>query len=136
VAIVRGDDFCEDRDIRHIDFMKADTEGADLDVLCGFLRMLSTEDIDVVQVEAGMYAGSPRHVPFHRFTGYLEPMGYHLFRIYGPMRDFRGMPVFARCDLVFISDAVVQGNPRSVVSPVDLGAATRTVSGHCYARAA
>jgi len=41
---------------------------------------LSTEDIDVVQVEAGMYAGSPRHVPFHRFTGYLEPMGYHLVR--------------------------------------------------------
>src|SRR4051794_884855 len=108
VQIVRGDDFCAAHDIEHIDFLKVDTEGFDLDVLCGFQKMLATEDIDVLQVEAGVYAGSPRHVPLRRFTGYLEPMGYHLFGIYGAARDFRRLPVLARCDLVFISDAVVQ----------------------------
>ncbi len=53
VALVRGDDFCEDNGIDHIDFMKIDTEGHEHLALKGFSRMLAQRKIDVIQFEYG-----------------------------------------------------------------------------------
>jgi FkbM family methyltransferase len=107
VQILAGDEFCESHGIPRINFLKIDTEGHDLDVLRGFQKMLGEERIDLLQVEAGMTAGNNLHVPLDRFQGYLEPMGYSLFRIY-EQKGWRkvGGPVLGFANPVFVSESV------------------------------
>jgi len=111
VEILAGDDFCETREISRISFLKIDTEGHDLDVLRGFQRMLGEERLDLIQVEAGMTAGNTLHVPLARFQGYLEPMGYSLFRIY-EQKGWRkvGGPVLGFANPVFVSKSVTDAH--------------------------
>ncbi|OEJ64165.1 hypothetical protein BEN30_17005 [Magnetovibrio blakemorei] len=48
---VRGDVFCSDLGINHIDFLKVDTEGHDFHVVSGFGDMIKNKEIDVIQFE-------------------------------------------------------------------------------------
>lgn len=47
------DQFCREHKIDHIDFLKIDTEGHELEVLKGASSMLSEKKIDVIQFEFG-----------------------------------------------------------------------------------
>lgn len=49
--MIRGDEFCQENGIDHIDFLKIDTEGHDLNVLRGFGGMLTSGAISVIQFE-------------------------------------------------------------------------------------
>lgn len=53
ITVLRGDDFCADHSIDHIDFMKIDTEGYECSVIKGFVNMLRRRKIDVIQFEYG-----------------------------------------------------------------------------------
>jgi FkbM family methyltransferase len=110
VSIITGDEFCATNDIAHVDFLKIDTVGHDLDVLLGFHHMLGDNAIDVLQVEAGTYIENRRQVPLERLRGFLEPLGYHLFGIYGQARGFEGLPVLSRVDAVFASTPALEHN--------------------------
>jgi FkbM family methyltransferase len=110
VRVVAGDEFCATHSIEYIDFLKVDAVGFDLEVIRGFHGLLGRGGIDVVQVEAGIYPNHPRQVPLERFRGYLEPLGFHLFGIYGQARGHRGAPVLSRIDAVFISQAAIERN--------------------------
>jgi FkbM family methyltransferase len=109
VAVVTGDAFCEENEVERIGFLKIDTVGHDLQVLRGFHHMLGGELVDVLQVEAAMYRDSTR-VPLERLRGYLEPLGYQVFGIYGQARGHAGMPVLTRMDVVFVSPATIERN--------------------------
>lgn len=112
VAVQRGDLFCEEKAIRHINLLKIDTEGFDLEVVVGFAQMLRNHAIDFVQVEVGMNPTNKRHVPFERFVGYLGALGYHLFRLYDQVLELDGRPMLRRSNPVFVSETIVNG-PRS-----------------------
>jgi hypothetical protein len=45
------DNFCKTNGIDHIDFLKIDTEGNELNILKGARKLLETENIDVIQFE-------------------------------------------------------------------------------------
>jgi len=75
--------------------------------------MLADLAIDVVQVEASMRRVPSRELSLQDFTGYLGPMGYHLFGLYAMQRSYRGMPVLGRIDPVFISTPVMESNIRT-----------------------
>ena len=53
VPVERGDDYCREHGITHVDFLKIDAEGSDHRVLRGFERMLRTGAIGMVQFEYG-----------------------------------------------------------------------------------
>jgi FkbM family methyltransferase len=110
VEVVTGDAFCAEAGIEHVDFLKVDAVGQDLEVLRGFHGLLGDGEIDVVQVEASMYSGAQRQIPLERFRGYLEPLGYHVFGIYSPRYGHRGLPVLARADVVFLSPATLEAH--------------------------
>jgi FkbM family methyltransferase len=110
VPIARGDTFCDERGIERIDYLKIDTEGHDLQVLRGFQKMLSDFKVDLVEIEAGMNARNTKHVPLERFKGYLEPMGYFIFRLYEQAPEFRGVPNLRRCNVVFMSNPTIEAN--------------------------
>lgn len=91
VEIVRLDTFCLARGIDHIHFLKADVEGAELDVLRGAGRLLEEERIDAIQFEFGEGHLAARTF-FRDFFSLLNPT-YQLYRIlpHGlyPLRGYR-----------------------------------------------
>jgi FkbM family methyltransferase len=98
------DGFCHDHNIGHIDFLKIDTEGHDLEVLKGATRLLQSARVSAIQVEAGMNPGNDWHVPMEALKGFLESMGYYLFAIYEQVEEWpTGKPHLRRSNLVFIA---------------------------------
>lgn len=76
------DQFCFDNYIYHIDLLKIDVEGAELDVLKGSVKMLSDKKITFLQVE---YGGT---YPDAGITGlqviqYLNELGYNVYELVG-----------------------------------------------------
>ncbi len=53
VPTITLDAFCSQNGINHIDLLKIDTEGAELDILHGASSLLSSKSIDVIQFEYG-----------------------------------------------------------------------------------
>lgn len=96
---------CQDLGIQHIDFLKVDTEGADLEVLMGAEQMLARRAIGVIQVEVGVDPDNHKHVPLEACKPKVEEFGYRLFGIYEQVRDFpHGRWHLRRCNAVFISN--------------------------------
>jgi Methyltransferase FkbM domain len=92
-----------DLNIAHVDFMKIDTEGHDLEVLFGFEPVL--DQVDFIQVEAGMNPYNTTHVAFGKLDGMLQESGFYLFLILDQKMEWkrRGRPVLRRCNPVFIN---------------------------------
>jgi FkbM family methyltransferase len=110
VQVLDGDTYCDENGIDRIGYLKVRTVGHDLQVLRGFHRMLGSGVIDIVQVEAGIYSEARRYVSLERFRGYLGALGYELFGLYSASRSFKGRPVLARVDAVFMSPEILQAN--------------------------
>lgn len=66
------DQYCEDNGVRHVDMLKIDVEGAELDVLVGADRLLREQRIRLVTFEFGQTTFDMGHTPdeiiayFHR----------------------------------------------------------------------
>jgi FkbM family methyltransferase len=82
IAIETIDRFCRAQGVEHIDLLKSDTEGYDLEVLRGAEDYLERGKVTFVLVEAGFYK---RHSPV-TFLGdlhdYLDTKGYQLLDLY------------------------------------------------------
>lgn len=104
VAVRAGDDYCRDRAIDRISFLKVDTEGHDFEVLQGFSRMIAEARIDFLQVEVGMNPANQRHVPLRRFADWLEPQGYYVFGVHDQVQERTGRVMMRRANVVFVGD--------------------------------
>jgi FkbM family methyltransferase len=97
------DRFCSESGIEEIGLLKIDTEGYDMRVLMGARGLLEKKGIRIIVVEAGMYAGNERHVPFMDLCRYLENFDFVLFGIYDQCREWvKDLPYLRRADLAFI----------------------------------
>jgi FkbM family methyltransferase len=76
------DDYCMGSGIAHIDILKIDTQGYDLEVLRGAGQMLRDRKIDLIYLEvifSRMYRGSPR---FDELYAFLADNGMGLVSFY------------------------------------------------------
>jgi len=73
------DSFCKEYGIKHINYLKIDTEGYDLNVLKGADRLYSNKAVDFIEVEAGMNPRNKYHVSFIDLKSFLEAKGYLMF---------------------------------------------------------
>jgi len=74
------DGFCVDQDLKKIDFLKIDTEGAEYDVLLGADHMLSNHRITKIQFEYGAcYLDSG--YTLRQIYNYLTNFGYFIYKI-------------------------------------------------------
>jgi hypothetical protein len=113
VALETLDGFASRHGVEHIDLLKIDTEGHDLEVLKGAAGMLDRNAISIIQVEAGMNSRNTLHVPLEEFRSYLEPRGFFLFRIYDQVAEWPTRePNLRRTNPVFISSEVIERNRR------------------------
>lgn len=92
IKTIRGDSFCIEAGIQHIDFLKIDTEGHELAVLKGFEQMLLEKKIDFIQFEYGGCWIDARVLLKDAFD-YLLPQGYILVKIHP-----KGIEVFEHYD--------------------------------------
>jgi FkbM family methyltransferase len=100
--VMRGDDYCVKHGIGHIDYLKIDVEGFDMNVLNGFTGMLSRGNIDFVQVEASMAHDNKDHTYIGAFAALLEHYNFRLFRVIN--QASRQIPYLTRADIVFINE--------------------------------
>ncbi|MBA3010205.1 MAG: FkbM family methyltransferase [Proteobacteria bacterium] len=108
VKILTIEEFCKVREIGHIGYLKIDVEGRDLDVLKGAEKMLIEQNIDFVEVEAGMNPQNERHVPFGTLKAYLERHNYLIFGIYEQFNEWPTKePHLRRVNAVFISQKMI-----------------------------
>jgi FkbM family methyltransferase len=76
------DDYCNRAGIGHIDILKSDTQGYDLEVLRGASKLLRDKRIDLIYLEvifSKMYHGSPR---FDEVYAFLADYGMTLVSFY------------------------------------------------------
>jgi FkbM family methyltransferase len=86
VQLTTLDAFCADRSIPHIDILKLDVQGAELDVLAGAAGLMGRHAIDLVYMEMIV---APTYVGQHDLHAYLSlfrDRGYVLFDFYNPVR--------------------------------------------------
>jgi FkbM family methyltransferase len=86
--VMRGDDYCRQDGISHIDMLKIDTEGGDYDVLRGFEDMLSRRAVDVIQFEYGLWSIWTKHLLIDHHA-LLANFGYLVGKVFPTYVDFR-----------------------------------------------
>ena len=96
-------DMAQELNIAHIDLLKIDTEGTDLNVLKGASALLKERRIRFVQVEVGMNPTNYRHVDLQRVREFMEPMGYMLFSLYGQHLEWSGEQRLRFANAVFVA---------------------------------
>lgn len=99
VAITTVDDFCAERAITHLDFLKIDSQGYDLRILQGARKHLAERRISFIVVEmlfAPLYSGQAY---FHEIYGFLTGSGYQLVGLYAIQRSPAGDILW--CDALF-----------------------------------
>src|SRR5262245_37199465 len=100
VAVDTLDSYCLAHGINHIDALKIDTQGYDLEVLKGAEGLLSQHRITAILLEINfipMYAGQPRFVDIH---GFLTSRDYQLVDLYNHTRP---RDYIAWCDACYVS---------------------------------
>jgi len=110
VPMMSGDQVCAEHDIDHLDFLKIDAEGHDVEVLAGFSTMLRDQHIEYVQVEVSLSPRNLVHASFAQVSGYMTSFDYGLLGLYGlkrrmPRLGTRRGALFG--DAVFVRDEVV-----------------------------
>lgn len=99
VAITTLDDFCAERTVSHIDFLKIDSQGYDLRILQGASKHLAEHRISFILVEmlfTPLYSGQAH---FHEIYGFLIGFGYQLVGLYAIHRSPAGDILW--CDALF-----------------------------------
>jgi len=99
----------DDLGVGHINFLKIDTEGYDLEVVRGASGMITGQKIDVVQTEVGTHPDNSMHIRFEDMKAALEGYGMKLYSLIGqsPVYFPVAEPAMVRADAVFISDALI-----------------------------
>lgn len=107
VESLDGDEYCASHGIEHIDLLKIDTEGHDLEVLRGFQGMLRRGAVDVIQFEFTLFAVYAR-TWLGDFYSLLEPFGYSIGKLYPTWVDWRAYDAhderFFRCNFVAVCE--------------------------------
>ena len=86
VPVTTLDAFCAERSLVHIDILKLDVQGTELEVLEGAAGLLRKQVVDVVYMELIV---APTYIGQHALHDYLRLFGAHgyaLFDFYNPVR--------------------------------------------------
>ena len=90
IELKKASQYIEEKDIKHIDLLKIDIEGHEINALEGFGRYLNSDFIDYIQFEYGG-ANMNSHTNLQDFYNLLLPKGYLIAKImptYLEIRDY------------------------------------------------
>jgi len=99
VNVTTLDRYCEENQIRHIDFLKTDTEGFELNVLKGGQKLFLENKIHFVHVELFFDENFIGQSSAAEIIGFLEAHKFTLVRFYEMSYSEKGHA--SRCDALF-----------------------------------
>ncbi len=112
VTAITLDDFSKNITEGKISLLKVDTEGHELEALVGASKLLSSQSIDMIYIEAGMNRDNKQQTYYREIEDLLNKNGYKLFRIYEQMFEWMDdSPALRRVNLAFISNSFLKENP-------------------------
>lgn len=80
IPVMTIDSFADDMGIDHIDILKIDTEGAELDILHGASKLLASKRINIIQFEyGGTYLDA--NITLKTVYNFLSSFGYKILRL-------------------------------------------------------
>ena len=104
VKVLTLERFCEMNNIKHIDFLKIDTEGFDLEVIKGAENLVRQQEIPFVIAEVSMNPTNTFHVSFEAVKQHMEARGYYLFALYDQTQEWKTKtPILRRVNALFVS---------------------------------
>ncbi len=88
IELIKGDDFMKENNIKYIDFLKLDLEGADFDALEGFEENIKNKKIRLIQFEYGYISITTKKllIDFYKFFAKHD---YIVGKIYPKKVEFR-----------------------------------------------
>lgn len=87
VAVHTLDAYCHEHDIAHIDILKIDTQGYDLEVLKGARELLTARRVRALLLEVNFVPMYERQATFPELHGLLSAAGYRLVDFYNQLRS-------------------------------------------------
>lgn len=106
VVIWTLDRFCEKEKITHIDLLKTDTEGFDLDVLRGGDYMLDQECVDFILVEVNFHPSGAGQTSFCPVNSYLQAKGYRVAGVYDLEYEAGVNPAVNYCNVLYAREGI------------------------------
>jgi len=82
VKTITLDQFCYENDIKHIDILKLDVQGSELDVLMGSKTILGKGNISLVYVEWQVVPLYDNHHKYYKIAEFLAGFEYEFFNLY------------------------------------------------------
>jgi len=111
VVVETLDAYCQRASVSHIDVLKIDTEGFDLEIIRGGHRMLSENRANLILTEilfSDLYQGAPR---FDKLYGFLADCGFKLVTFY---EQYYVDNVLGWTDALFLNDKFKPAQPEPV----------------------
>jgi FkbM family methyltransferase len=97
---------------RHIDLLKVDVEGEEIEVLSSASNLLEEQRIDVIYIEAGLNKDGNQQTYLADIDIFLQGYRYRMFKIYEQINEWiRDSPLLRRCNIVYMSSQFAQANP-------------------------
>lgn len=97
------DAYCARTGVTHVDILKTDTEGYDLEVLKGATGLLSRGQVTYVMVEVGLQAEDRQHTPLHSAMALLTGHGMRLLGLYETYPLHFYPDPFTFCNALFVA---------------------------------
>jgi FkbM family methyltransferase len=112
IKVRRFDDFVDERSLNHVDLLKIDTEGHELEVLKGAEKSLDRKQISFIFCEIGFHRHDKGHGYFFDLYKYLDSKDYQIYAFYETnnlwyIPDKKMDPRFGFCNVLFVDNDLV-----------------------------
>ena len=81
VDVTNIDSYCEENNISEIDFIKIDTQGSESKILLGMEKMLSNENVSIIELELILGFGYEKNFSIYDYEKILNNKNYKLIAI-------------------------------------------------------
>jgi FkbM family methyltransferase len=96
---------------RHIDILKIDVEGYELDVLNGATKIFESQIVDIIYIEVGFRRDGTQQTYFCEIDNFFQDYGYRVFKIYEQKNEWlQDSPLLRRCNFAYMSNSFASAN--------------------------
>lgn len=89
----------------HVNLLKLDVEGSEIDVLKSASSLLSGQAVDLIYIEVGFNKSGLQQVYFGDVDEYLQERGYRVFGFYEFTKEWiEDSPLLRRCNALYMSN--------------------------------
>ena len=100
---------------KHINILKIDVEGSELDTLKGAKDFLKNDLVDVIYIEIGFNKNGTQQTYFSDIDIFMQGLNYRIFKIYEQVNEWvSDSPLLRRANIAYMSDSFAKKNSYKV----------------------